>query len=232
MSYSKKYVWKKLGPDAILWINPVKIEFDVGTKWPNTKNQQRTIDRWGATIPLGKKPAKIVTGLVRRFDSFIIRPESYRSPRRIEDLDNYCIVRDVVDKRHRMEQSLWYRRLTAELEKYGCARHKGIRLFSRADIDHFFQGYVRGLIESMESSGYDLNKGGAEFGSALVAEDGSLHKSGSGYHRFFVARLVGVPSFPLLINGVHQAWFERQMGEKKNLSTLGRALKRVAEQYR
>lgn len=231
MILTKRYVDKKLGSALILWIDPSKIKFGVGTKWPNSKDLQKKITRLGASIPFGEKPAHYANKIIRRYDSFLITPENYREEKLIEKMGNYPKVRDALENRQRIEQSVWYRQLTDELEAKGYARHKRIRLYDKQDIDRFFRDYVLGLIETMESKGYDLDKG-AEYGTALVAKDGALHKSGSGYHRFYVARIVGVKSFPVKIDGVHPEWFDRHVGDKKNLIKLATALKTVEERYR
>lgn len=232
MLFTKNSVARKLGPDLILWVDPRKIKYDVGTKWPNTKQRQNQINQWGAMIPLGKRPANfVVNNILRRFDSFLIAPENYRPKRIIEDLSNYPKVKNAVDNRYRIDQSLWYKQLNDDLNSQGYARHKGIKIKNKQELDSFFKNYVLDLIESMETGGYDLDKG-AEYGTALIDEHGSLHKAGSGYHRFFVARLVGLKSFPVKIDGVHQVWFEKQVEDKKDFKKLGNSLKMVEANYR
>ena len=65
--------------------------------------------------------------------------------------------------------------------------------------------YVLGLITSMQERGYDLQLGD-DIGTVLVGRDGTLLKSSNGYHRFAVAREVGVNHLPVRIAAIHVQW--------------------------
>jgi hypothetical protein len=47
---------------------------------------------------------------------------------------------------------------------------------------------------------------GPDPGAAASDGAGRLHKSGSGHHRFYVERPVGVQTFPLLVSYVARGW--------------------------
>jgi len=58
----------------------------------------------------------------------------------------------------------------------------------------------------MSQSGYCLEKG-ADIGTVLINRDGKLDKAGSGDHRFYVARVLGLQRFPVCVVGVHHDWW-------------------------
>jgi hypothetical protein len=74
MRLTKRYIEKKLCNDLILWVDPSKIEYGVGTKWPNTKELQRRVTRGCASIPFGGRVASFIIKIIRRYDSFLISP--------------------------------------------------------------------------------------------------------------------------------------------------------------
>ena len=88
---------------------------------------------------------------------------------------------------------------------------------SEAEIRTFLNEYALNLIRTMESSGYDLEKG-SEIGTAHIDRDGRLVKSGSATHRFCVARIVGVKRFPLRVVGIHEDWARAAASPGKQLS--------------
>jgi hypothetical protein len=232
MRLRRRYVEKKLGSDLILWVDPSKIEYGVDTQFPNIKELKERMVKLCDPIPFGRGLASLANKMICRCDSFLIKPENYRSALLIEDLIHYQKVKDIIANRHQFERSLWYRMLTDELAAKGYAHHKKLKFFNKQDIACFFKEYVLGLIESMELEGFNYQKG-PEYGVALIAGDGSLHKSGSGNHRFYIAKIVGVKSYPLKIGGVHQEWFNRYVHDNKNiLMKLRESLKTVEERYR
>ncbi|HSF95832.1 MAG TPA: hypothetical protein VLA52_12475, partial [Thermohalobaculum sp.] len=101
---------------------------------------------------------------------------------------------------------------------------------SAAEIEAFLRDYVLDLVASMEHRGYDVEKGG-EFGSAQIGADGQLVKSGSGTHRFCVARLLGLTRFPLRVVGIHAGWAAGVEGGL-TVAELGKRLKEIGERYR
>jgi len=151
---------------------------------------------------------------------FVIPDHRYRRPVRLDDLEKYLMVKDLVERDGAYQQSRWFASLHADVERDGRARHKDVEMRSVAEVHAFFEAYVLPLIDSMRRSGYDLKRG-AQLGQALIGADGRLHKANNGDHRFFVARIVGTESFPLRIAGAHEAWV-RQVGLDARLADADR----------
>jgi hypothetical protein len=80
----------------------------------------------------------------------------------------------------------------------------------------FFRDRVFDLIDSMAVHGFSIGKG-SHFGTALVGRDGTLHESGPGNHRFYVASLLGVSPFPIQVAGVDQDWLRMREGLRRKL---------------
>jgi hypothetical protein len=100
------------------------------------------------------------------------------------------------------------------------------------DIRAFFADYALDLADSLSANGYCLRKG-KDIGTVLVGPDGSLHKSASGNHRFYVARILGISPFPVMVTGVHRAWYKnvRKTRRGDTLSELARSLAEVEQEH-
>jgi hypothetical protein len=226
MILTKCHVQKLLGEQLVLWIDPQKVDYHVGTKWPNIKHLTQKVSKIGRSVPYGRKPASLTNKLIFRCEPFTISQAYYREKTDIESLEKYRKVKDFIENRHRVEGTIWYGELMDELKRKGCASYKKKRLYSKEEIDSFFQSYVMDLVDSMEEEGYNISKS-TETGVALIGSDGAVHKAGSGTHRFYVARILGVKAVPVKIAGVHKEWFDRQVGSRRRLDKLSRELKVV-----
>jgi hypothetical protein len=164
---------------------------------------------------------------VVRAEPFIIPADHYPMPTPIVTHKKYVKIRDFMDHQHNVRGSLWYRQLVAALETTGVARHKRHHMQSEQAIVEFLEGYADGLVGSMAREGYRMDKGG-DIGKAIIDENGCLQKAGSGDHRFFTARILGVDRVPLKIDGVHATWAERTLGSSSrvDLDSLAAAIRR------
>jgi hypothetical protein len=230
MILTRRYIKRHFGEKLILWVNPRKITYDAGTKVPNIDDLRKKIEKVSTRIPRGDRINKFIQKKLQRINPYLIHPKKYQPVKKIESLGKYQKVEDFIQNRSTIEQSYWYRMLIEELETKGAAFHKKIRLKNKSEIDQFFQNYVIDMIESMESHGYVPEKAD-DVGTALINESGDLHKAGSGNHRFYVARIVGVESVPMEISGVHRNWFKKTIGNKNNLDKLPEQLRIVEEKY-
>ncbi|MEH6725025.1 MAG: hypothetical protein V7703_02625 [Hyphomicrobiales bacterium] len=135
-------------------------------------------------------------------------------------------MKNIIAHRDDYKQSQWYSDLLSDLTERGFAKHKKIVMASKSDIDHFMESYVLSLIDSLERDGFDFTKGGG-IGRALISEDGSIHKSSSGRHRFYVARVLGINPIPVRIAGVHEDWYRKHVGRGFRPNKLRAALSEV-----
>jgi len=202
MFITKQRVYDELGDRTTIWINLWYINYHVGTKWPVTKNTQLRIE---ALIPTTRLSYPVVKR-IRDYDPYIIPDRFYRNLIPVEEYERYLKVKNLIEHRDNLTSTFWYKKLMEELETDGVARHKEIYLHSEDEIVEFFHNYVFDLVDSMDKTGYSMEKG-ADVGSALIGKNGEIHKAGPGNHRFMVARILGTTSFPVNIAGVHRDWY-------------------------
>lgn len=199
---TRRSVEARLGDRLVIWVDPRKVSFCVGTKWPVTGSLRARIKALPSVPVLSKASLRAL----EFFEPFVIPERSYREPWPIEQEARFRRVLDFLRNRADPQASAWYRQLVAQLRDVGVAEHKGFELHSESEIDAFLRNYLSGVVDSLASEGYRLDKDG-EIGTALVGRDGTLHKSGSASHRFYIARLLGVVPLPLKIAGVHAAFW-------------------------
>lgn len=207
----RRYVEIRLGDELTLWINPTTIDFDVGTKWPVSRQMESKIN--------GLLPVPLTRGLIRpllhQLEPFVIPSWCYGLPKPVGTIEKYRRVEDFIQNRRDLKSTIWYRDLVHELEHRGVATHKTLRMYGTDDIYNFFKTYVCELIESMSRTGYCLRKG-ADLGAVIINRHGTLEKAGSGNHRFYVAKVLGLQRFPVRVTGVHSDWWCAQKEIRAN----------------
>lgn len=227
---TRAYVQFKLGKKRLIWVDPRKINFHVGTNEPTSEAVKQRIDFLGRRIPILRGSARALVTILGQSDPWVIAARHYRRPELIENETRHILIADFLACRDRPKDSLWHDLLLQQLAKTGEAKHKEIRMRSEAEIDDFLRDYVLGLIQSLETSGYDENCA-PDTGTALIGADGTIHKAHNGNHRFCAARLVGVKSLPLKILGAHEDWIARVVGPRLDIGKLRLALENVAERF-
>ena len=139
---------------------------------------------------------------------FVLEPLDFPE---VVPLDEHTIARWVTDlvcvHRDDPTSSLWYRDLCAAIERDGhVASHGGVRT-SDAEVEQFLTGYVLPLVDSIEQHGYDPSVTG-EIGWAAIGPSGEVLKTKRTTHRFFIARALGKPTYPLEVAIVHADWWQ------------------------
>lgn len=217
--------------DALtLWINPEKIQFYVGSSRPKMSTIEQTYTKPRSKNALAKLARRQTRRVTNAFESFVLQPDYYQETTPIEEHRNYRKISDIIDHRDNYQESEWYLDLLQSLKENGFAKHKSIMMRSENDIDRFMRSYVLSLLDSLEKDGFDLKKGGG-IGRALIGKDGSIHKSGSGRHRLFAARELGIGPIPVRISGVHEEWYRDHVGSRFNRRKLKMALSDVQENH-
>lgn len=195
------------GDRAVLWVDPARVEGSVGTKWPVGKRRLNQMQRY-----LPKAVVQMLRPAIKRREPFAIPADVFRDPVPVLGSARYRRVADFIDCTPDIRSSLWYRDLTEQLERSGFARHKTVRMHSRAEIETFLTDYVGGMVASLAEGGYDPKDFGYE-STVVIGPRGNLCKSGSGNHRFCAARALGLRRFPLRVVAAHEAWIAAQFGE-------------------
>ena len=146
---------------------------------------------------------------IRRRHPFVLSRRQFPT---IVPLEEYEISRWVTDlvQQHRdsPRDSLWYRDLCATLERQGWVDSHGGRHSSPEEVEGFLSGYMLPLIASIEQHGFDPGRT-TDTGWALLGANGQVLKTKRATHRFFIARALGVPTFPLQVAAVHVDWWRR-----------------------
>lgn len=100
-----------------------------------------------------------------------------------------------------------YREMVAEVQRYGRTRFLP-RCHSVDEIDHYFEG-VLALYQRMKTEGYQRRTAEtADAGeiSVRIGRDGTLIKCGEGTHRLAIARVLAIPTVPVVVDLVHWQW--------------------------
>ncbi|SNT39869.1 hypothetical protein [Tropicimonas sediminicola] len=188
------------GEKAVLWIDPSRIDTTIGTKWPVGKRKIRQLRKY-----LHPSVSDLARPWFKHREPFCIPANSFGSPTAIISTKRYQRIAEFVHHSGNVRETLWYEMLMDELKKDGIARHKEIEMLCEDDIVAFLQGYARDLVSSILDYGFKPDFTGYE-STALVGPDGTLHKSGSGNHRFYICKALGISKFPLRVVGAHAAW--------------------------
>jgi hypothetical protein len=231
MLNSKPYVHYRLGSAAVIWIDPRKVDFYVGTHSPTSAAIKKQIESAAENHPAWRGSLNVIKRSIPRQDfTFLIPERHYRKTRPISEMEQHRHMTDFLRCRDDVTKSSWYQDLCRQLEDSGMATHKEIKMRSRNDIMSFFRGYVLDLVESLEEHGYDPSKS-TEHGTALIGANGEIHKTYKGNHRFCAARLLGVTNVPIFIYGVHEEWFRTRVGGRMDIAALRRELRYLQERY-
>jgi hypothetical protein len=106
-------------------------------------------------------------------------------------------------------QTEQYQEMVAELRARGCTSRKGCR--SVADIDAYFEGVLR-LYDRIRREGYQRRseeEARSREITVRIARDGAFLKCGAGTHRLAIARLLRLPSVPVVVDLMHGRWATR-----------------------
>jgi hypothetical protein len=220
-------VRSKLGDATMVWINPRRVQFHGGSNQPYTKRIKEVLHRLEAALPVFRNPARRMNSILYSLEPFSIKASLLSNLKPIETMATYRRIANAIECRDDPTRSEWYADLMAELQRDGVAIHKTQRFHSEPEIRGFFASYVGGLIDSMETGGYDMTKT-HDTGTAMIGSDGTIIKFDAGNHRFSVARILGVPLVPMEILGAHEDWM-RSMKIGSDTDKLQAGLRQVEE---
>ncbi|MHA7874544.1 hypothetical protein [Roseivivax sp.] len=209
------------GDAAVLHVDTAKVCWHAGSRYVVSKGRLKRLER--------VFPSRMVQPLrpwLKAREPFVIPARDFRTPRPIEEEQRVRLAADFVAKRGAPRETLWFAMLSDALARDGLARHKGIEMRSEAEILEFLEGYVGGIVQSLETEGFSRDVATYE-SSALVDAEGRVLKSSSGNHRFAIARALGLKRFPLRIVGVHEHWLAGLEREPRDLAGLIAALREV-----
>jgi hypothetical protein len=182
--------------DGVLWIDPTMVDRFCGSKWPHCHITQNYLMRR-------------VFELNPRFSFLTLGGDWDKKSKTITETEKYLMMKDFIERLDNFEDSVWYRQLVDSYQSSGFATHKKIFMYSVDDIKSFFINYAIPLATSLSASGYKY-RAGDEVGSIAIDRSGSIHKAGSGTHRFFLSKILGVRSVPVQVTFVHSEWLQNE----------------------
>jgi hypothetical protein len=213
------------GVDAVVWIDPAKVIWQAGTKWPETKRRLKAARR-----ALPRPLLAPLTPLLKAREPFFVPRAGFGRLVPVEKTPRYRLAEDFYRRREAPETTIWFDMLKQELDAKGIARHKDIAMQSDTEIVEFLTGYVGGIFDSLQSEGFREDKTGYA-STAFITDRGALAKSGSGNHRFVIARILGLRRYPLRIVGAHEDWLPGLSDQPQDIPSLVAAFKPVEQAH-
>jgi len=140
---------------------------------------------------------------------FILEEQRFEQRISIEKIKKYQCIKSLIDNLDNYSNSYWYKDFIKKIQTQRKDKHKRFILKTNEDVDTLFTDYLIPLIKNMES-GFDSNQSN-EFGYLVIDADGTLLKSSHANHRFYIAKILNLQSFPLLINGIHESWAKKNL---------------------
>ncbi|AEG31701.1 hypothetical protein [Thiomicrospira cyclica] len=188
----------------VYWINPARISFYVPkSSFPYVVKRRVNKTRFSLVSKFFDQPLP-----------FIISEQAFSDIRQpVESVVRYQIISDFIQNIDNYEQSIWFKKLVTDLHQKGEARHKKLSMTNLDEVHAFFNGYVIALYESLIADGFDLSKG-KDVAKVYIDADGDILKGESGFHRFAIARIVGIKKMPVRVQGVHALWADGVTAKK------------------
>ena len=207
----------------MIWIAPKSIERQLGSKWPVGRERLRRLSRF--------LPRPLVNPLrpgIRKAEPFAIPTRFFGAATPVEDTQRYALLADLQAHRDDPRGSLWYAQMMDALSREGRARYKTTAFHSEDEILGFLGGTMPDLFESIRTRGFDAAETGFE-SSAVIGPGGRLVKTGSGNHRFCIARLIELDRFPVTIVGADEGWLAETFPGGYDAQAVLAALPAIAE---
>lgn len=214
-------VRKIIGQGLIVRINPRSVHFHVGTNQPYTINFKKKLQGIEAYIPRARLITKPAQKVLYSVEPYLLSDFVFDRTILIERELRYRLIEDLVKKRRTVQDSLWFSHLFEELNLIGSARYKSMKFNSVEEIISFLDTYALGLVRSLEADGYD-ETASVDIGTAFVDHNGRIVKSDAGNHRFAAAHILGIPTIPVEVLGVHRRFYKSSIGHQsiKGLADL------------
>ena len=214
-------VLSRLGDDAVIWIDPAKVRHfaprQTVTKICRLSNLiGRDIEALDRLAPY--LPDKLF------FGSYVLKDEDCHAVRPIEKMKHYVLVDDLIRSLPDFRTSRWFQSHLANLAKRDKTKHKERRLEREEDVSAFFENSIIPMMAEIKQNGYDAKKYPVE-GRCFIGPNGEIYKGLAARHRFAMALLLGVRSFPLVVHGVHETWFAANVGDRMDVEKLKAGIK-------
>lgn len=161
------------------------------------------------------------------FGSYVLKEEDCHAVRPIEQMKQHVLVDDLLKSLPDFKKSKWYAEHLKNLAKKDATKHKGQQLTREEDVSLFFEKDILPMMAEIGKNGYDATRFPVE-GRCFIGPNGEIYKGLAARHRFAMARLLGVNSFPLVVHGVHERWFAANVGSRMDVEKLGAAIGKAA----
>jgi len=200
---------REMGSRLTLAIDPQRVGGWVWSELPLSKAARNRA--WVKRLPPRIRSIWLAQIAVRH--PYVLSPRRFPKVVAFEDDPTATWVTDLV-RNHRgsPRESLWYRRACSSIQEVGRFEHAGGPFTRPEQVEEFLTGYFLPIVDSMERDGYRTDISG-EAGFALLDADGTVLKTKRATHRFFIARALGLTTFPVQIAAVHESWWRTVMSD-------------------
>jgi hypothetical protein len=210
-----------LGDDAVIWIDPAKVRHFAPRQ--TVTKICRIANLIGRDIEALDRLAPYLPDRLF-FGSYVLKDEDFHAVRPIEKMKHYILVDDLIKSLPDFKRSKWYQSHLANLASKDATKHKEQRLAREEDVSAFFEKSIIPMMAEIKQSGYDAKKYRIE-GRCFIGPNGEIYKGLAARHRFAMALLLGVRSFPLKVHGVHEKWFAANVGDRMDAEKLKAAIR-------
>lgn len=200
MPLTQKSFQAEVGDGNVIWVNPAKVPYLSGSKWPVGKYRLRQLNRY-LPLPI----VNLVRHNIKQREPFLVPAQHFGQLTQIAQTPRYLKIADFIEHKDDVTASQWCQDLLESLKKTGVASHKNIQMRSEAEVLEFFDNYVGALVNSLQTEGYVDPDGGYE-STAVINQNGMITKTGSGNHRFCMSAVLELDRFPLRIVAMHENW--------------------------
>jgi len=201
-------IFKEFYNNTIINVNPKKVEFITTTyqySGPIT-NKLYSLPKIIQGRATGYLASKILLMEPFFFGNFKIKPIC------IDNEERFILIKELLDQVDNYKDSIWYKRLAEKVYTEGFVFHKGIKITNLSELDTFFKGTLK-MSNEISKKGFNVNNHLIESG-VIIDHDFNIIKASHGNHRFFIAKLLNVVSYPCLIEKIHRKIYLNYIKER------------------
>lgn len=202
-------VREQMGARLVLRIDPQKVGGWIWSELPYVKAARNR--PWVRHLP-----TRFRAGLLKQIATrhpYVLPASRFPDVTAIKDEPTAQWVTDLVlHHRDTPRESLWFHRACDAIERDGYFQAPGGPFTHPDQAARYLMDYFLPIVDSIERDGYrtDLTH---EVGFAILDADGAVLKTKRATHRFFIARALGTPIFPVQVAAVHETWWHRAIAD-------------------
>jgi hypothetical protein len=223
---------RQLGSDLELRVDPRRIMTYATGKLPGVRRARARLAALPFPVP-GPIERRLLDGVARRHP-FVLTASDYPAHWPVAEDPKYLRLEDLLDHLDAPESTTWWSYALERIAEDGHFRMKDGPVTDEAGLRRHLETYLLPLIAAFERDGYRADVDD-EPGRVHVGQDGSLHKTNKGAHRFLLARRYGGEPLRVRVMCVHADWWRASTSgrtDRDRLESARDALRGVAEAHR